>query len=419
MAMSTSDIQLQIENEYPAQFVPAFLEAISTRALVLQLKNYVDDTPLTCIIPFLNAHPTVTTLNVSYSIRLNDIMEAFLIALEKHQTLTTLNISGNRMGIKGATALSRNQKLTTLIAQHNVSSEQEGLEIAKILAKSETLTTLDLSCNNIGDEEAIALSENSTFRTLILRRNRIGVLGATALSKQEALTDLDLSENCIEDRGAMAFAENPTLKTLKLKGCRIGMRGAIALSHNKALLKLDLGNNHIEDKGLMAIANNHPTLMFLEARYNYVGDPDVVKAILKNPTLMEVDLCANQLSRSVHYAFVEAERNSPWFDFSHFLTLLERERMNQRTLQPAPVRPPLIFSPFRPLTTLLNLSGVAYSMVTQGVEKFKENWQQPAPFQPPLIFSDCFLVTAPTVIKDLIVEYATPRRELKFRLFQQ
>jgi hypothetical protein len=48
-----------------------------------------------------------------------------------------------------------------------------------------TLTSLDLSENNIGDEGAMALAQNTTLTSLNLERNNIGDEGKRALKNSQ------------------------------------------------------------------------------------------------------------------------------------------------------------------------------------------------------------------------------------------
>ena len=80
------------------------------------------------------------------------------------------------------------------------------------------MTTLNLERNDIGDEGAKALAENSTLTTLDLFHNGIGAEGAKALAENSTLTTLNLYTNGIGDEGAKALAENSTLTTLDLGG---------------------------------------------------------------------------------------------------------------------------------------------------------------------------------------------------------
>jgi hypothetical protein len=50
-----------------------------------------------------------------------------------------------------------------------------------------TLTSLDLSENNIGDEGAMALAQNTTLTSLNLERNNIGDEGKRALKNSQNL----------------------------------------------------------------------------------------------------------------------------------------------------------------------------------------------------------------------------------------
>eukprot|EP00520_Triparma_pacifica_P012597 CAMPEP_0118655190 /NCGR_PEP_ID=MMETSP0785-20121206/12790_1 /TAXON_ID=91992 /ORGANISM="Bolidomonas pacifica, Strain CCMP 1866" /LENGTH=379 /DNA_ID=CAMNT_0006547899 /DNA_START=169 /DNA_END=1305 /DNA_ORIENTATION=- len=131
------------------------------------------------------------------------------------------------------------------------------------------LTTLNLQSNKIGDKGAIALSyllaPTSNLTKLFLSRNRIGDRGASALGnklkKNKMLHTLALGFNLIGPNGgvkiANALVENKYLVVLELQSNRIGAAGASELAKvldkevigKSALSTLDISCNNIGDVG--------------------------------------------------------------------------------------------------------------------------------------------------------------------------
>ena len=107
----------------------------------------------------------------------------------------------------------------------------------EIIAKHFKGTTLDLSQNKIGDKGAAALSK-WPGTTLDLSQNKIGDKGAAALSKWSGTT-LDLSENEIEDEGAEELSKWPGT-TLNLFETNIRVLTAITFFILLVLLKINI-----------------------------------------------------------------------------------------------------------------------------------------------------------------------------------
>ena len=89
--------------------------------------------------------------------------------------------------------------------------------------KAGTVTNANFVECALTDNEAAMLSDASpTLTTLFLGSNQIGDEGATRLAENTTLTTLNLYSNQIGDEGATRLAANTTLTTLWLSGNQIG-----------------------------------------------------------------------------------------------------------------------------------------------------------------------------------------------------
>ena len=184
--------------------------------------------------------------------------------------ITGIDLSSNQLGDIGAEAFStaiRNSRSSlkelrlwgNRISGAAMAAVTVSLKIARSL-DSET-RKLDFEGTDVGDDEAVELSEaiksrGGTLRTINLGHNRIGDRGVAALAQAfEVLnvTTLDLRHNDIGDVGAAALARaiesvNCTITKLWLGHNRIGNDGAIAIARavgtlTSSLTKLTLNHN--------------------------------------------------------------------------------------------------------------------------------------------------------------------------------
>jgi len=103
MSSSREDIQKQLLSSIPARLRDRFTEASSSKVLDVSNCGIMDHYLSQYIIPFLNANPKITTLNVSN----NQIKDAGATAFARNQTLTTLHMGYyNQIGVAGRHALS-------------------------------------------------------------------------------------------------------------------------------------------------------------------------------------------------------------------------------------------------------------------------------------------------------------------------
>ena len=162
--------------------------------------------------------------------------------------------------------------------QHQRGHDRVVEAVRRLRNNDATLTTLQLHCiyTDIGDAEAqalaVALHENATLTTLMLRGNDIGVAGAQslagALRENAMLTTLELHGNSMGDAGAQALAgalrENVTLTTLELGENSIGEAGAQALAggalqENATLTTLELyGIGEAWEQALADVLDGRP-----------------------------------------------------------------------------------------------------------------------------------------------------------------
>ncbi|KAL8180583.1 UNVERIFIED_CONTAM: hypothetical protein K2H54_029122 [Gekko kuhli] len=161
-------------------------------------------------------------------------------------TVEDIDLSENRLGIKGAKALSA------------------------VLQENTTLVTLKLSGNELNDQAAKylagALLTNNKLESLDLSHNAFGesageVLGAT-IAENAGMKELNLSWNCFRGQGAVAVAKglgaNIFLQVLDLSYNGFGNKGAAALGEalkiNNVLEELNVGNNRISLEGALCLA---------------------------------------------------------------------------------------------------------------------------------------------------------------------
>ncbi|GMI46977.1 hypothetical protein TrCOL_g1182 [Triparma columacea] len=156
--------------------------------------------------------------------------------------LTTLNLERNKIGDKGAIAisylLSPSSILTKLFLARNRIGDRGASAIGGKLRKNKMLHTLGLGFNLIGPDGGIklarALSENKNLVALELQSNRIGAAGASELAKvlnkdvigKSALSTLDISCNNIGDVGGakmQELSEQGIVGNIVLHGNQVGV----------------------------------------------------------------------------------------------------------------------------------------------------------------------------------------------------
>ena len=127
-------------------------------------------------------------------------------------------------------------------------------EIPKELIELTNLTSLNLDCNEIGDEEARALSMLTNLTSLSLDSNSLGAEGARAISTLTNLTSLNLGHNWIGPEGARTLSTLSNLTSLSLEHSGIGDQGVRPLSTLRNLTSLNLEHSGISSEGTSALS---------------------------------------------------------------------------------------------------------------------------------------------------------------------
>jgi Ran GTPase-activating protein (RanGAP) involved in mRNA processing and transport len=252
--------------------------------LILTARN-INSKQATSIASALKKNQSLTSLNLQNNQVQDEGAIALASALEKNQSLTNLDLVCNQIGAKGgkaiASALKKNQNLISLILWDNEIKNKGAKAIASALKKNQSLTSLNLGCNNIGVEGAIAI--------------------AIALEKNQSLTDLSLATNYL-------LYKVPKDDYLGYDQLYQDLEGAktisVALEKNHSLTSLDLTGNQVsEDEGAITIAiaaflEKSKSLTRLYLGYNGIEDEEVktiMAALEKNHSLTSLNLEQNAI----------------------------------------------------------------------------------------------------------------------------
>ena len=182
MSLPTEIAQQQINLiQYPEKFRQPFLEALNTKRLVLIDKEINSSQLIEYAVPFLNANPSITTLNVL----INRIGNMGAKALALNTTLRTLDVSLNQIDDAGAQALTFNTTLRTL----DVSANRIGDAGIQALALNTTLSMLRVTGNEIGDASRSALLAANQSRKDICDRQNLAFLSVMTLTKDQTFDD--------------------------------------------------------------------------------------------------------------------------------------------------------------------------------------------------------------------------------------
>lgn len=206
-------------------------------------------------------------LNLSFQqLTSEDVVTIVIPYLNKHHEIKTLDLFCNNIGAEGTKALATIQTLTSL----DVSDNNIGDEGAKALANMQTLTSLDVSLNNISDKGAKALAYLKNLEFLNVRFNNIGTDGAKYLSALHNLTFLNVKDNNIGAEGAIGISMLHKLTYLNASYNYFGKEGAIALAAKPALTAFDVSCNYIGEDAKKALQDAFPATSAVEIDQYYL-----------------------------------------------------------------------------------------------------------------------------------------------------
>ncbi|KAM9313340.1 NACHT, LRR and PYD domains-containing protein 12-like [Gastrophryne carolinensis] len=191
------------------------------------------------------------------------------------------------------------------------------------LVTNPSLTKLDLSWNLLGDSAVTRLCKGLRDPRCPLQELSLYMCDLSplccddlgpALATNRSLTKLDLSKNHLQDSGIKNLCEglrDPccTLKELSFRGCYLSHLGCndlqSVLVKNQSLMKLDLSENELKDCGIKRLREglNDPdcTLQELSLRRCELSSlccDDLCSVLVENQSLTKLDLSDNNLGDS-------------------------------------------------------------------------------------------------------------------------
>ncbi|KAJ1565315.1 hypothetical protein HK096_003476, partial [Nowakowskiella sp. JEL0078] len=246
------------------------------------------------MIPFLAKSLISNSSIIEANLNMCKILNDGALVICNNPTLRILSLNGNKIGDKGAKAVSKCLNLNTVIQK------------------------LQLDSNEIQDEGIMNISEslcsNKTLKILDLRGNKFGIEGlkslARAVETNHTLEELDISGNNFEGEKIKlilnSLGKNSTLRSFRVVGCRIGIDGADAISDflksgNKSLRKLEISSNTLLDEGIMKITDSlgkNKSILEIDLGYNDLTSHGVTKiadSLTKNNTLKSLILTKNHI----------------------------------------------------------------------------------------------------------------------------
>jgi hypothetical protein len=137
----------------------------------------------------------------------------------------------------------------------------------------------------VGNEDAIALSKNSTLKKLSLVWCGVGDEGAKALAQNTTLIELDISGNEISEEGLKAFSSNQSILSLKISPKICTSTLLETLSKNTTLTHLDISSEDFERKSFCALEKS-PNIKSLTL--SSVSGKDI-EELAQNPHLTKLD----------------------------------------------------------------------------------------------------------------------------------
>ncbi|KAF7239917.1 Leucine-rich repeat-containing protein 74B [Varanus komodoensis] len=194
---------------------------------------------------------------------------ALALSLTSNTSIVKLNLSDNWLNGDGAAAIADTLKENDVDLSENRVGVKGAKALSAMLRENTTLISLDLSGNELSDHAARDLADalltNNKMEFLNLSHNMLGepsgeVLGA-AVAENVGLKELNLSWNCFRGQGAVAVAKglgaNIFLRVLDLSYNGFGNSGAAALGEalkvNNVLEELHMARNPIQNDGCVGI----------------------------------------------------------------------------------------------------------------------------------------------------------------------
>ncbi|XP_062895925.1 LOW QUALITY PROTEIN: NACHT, LRR and PYD domains-containing protein 12-like [Mobula hypostoma] len=263
------------------------------------------------------------------NVRLTDSgVEDLASVLSTNPSLTELNLGANELGDLGvklvSAALTNSNCCIQKLWLYDVGLTANGAkDLISTLSTSRSLKELSLSDNNLGDSgvklvlDALRVSECNIQKLWLwnvgLTDSGAGDLNAT-LGGNPSLTVLNLNNNKLEDLGVKLVSA--ALKKSRCKLQELGLRDvgltdsgakdlASALSTNPSLTELNLNDNKLGDSGVKLLSEalkkakcKIQKLWLRDVGLTNPGAEDLASALSSNPSLMELNLGANELGDS-------------------------------------------------------------------------------------------------------------------------
>ncbi len=185
-----------------------------------------------------------------------------------------VNLYLNECGIteNGITLLLRNKRIKNLALSNN------NISIDAVLAFPEEgclLEELDLSQNNLFDDNILGIGNLERLKFLDLGSNSLTSESALVISQLPALKTLILGQNQINADGVKIILKNGSIKILNLFNNELSFSESDSLPENNSIVTIDLSDNQLDERC-----------------------KNVLKQLLKIPTLTSLDLSGNQLGKS-------------------------------------------------------------------------------------------------------------------------
>lgn len=245
---------------------------------------------------FIDKRVNNDTLDLELCGLLANDMPTVVSYLNQHPNIKKLNMSYNFDMPFNAYSQLLDTQITDLELKGDPFFPQDGIDAAtaKMLAASKTIQHLDLSDNNVGNEGASALTQDTNLTWLSLYDNGLTDASATSFANNTTITHLDLSNNLIDDDGAKILATNKHIQELFVGGW-MKEAGVMAIAQMPQLNTFGVtGTYNLSSNAVYALAHN-PNLKNLSFVRCWIGDAGA--EVLSNDTKLEtLNLDNNQLT---------------------------------------------------------------------------------------------------------------------------